>query len=278
MHLWETNEQKTLDRIDFNAVFNTNYNLHHIFKDYLVDNRNASVSFIFLTHNRPEKTIDYINTYIKALERNDVKEIIVYDNGSTDHELLGYLNYINRLDGVNVIFGPENIGVAGGRDVLFRNVTGDIVFSVDSDSKLIDQSFIDDAKEILNDKNIWVCGTVGAFFKGWVHGMHVDVNDDSNYEGEVDTLAGCCQIFKKEILNHIWIDLDFAPFWYEDTDFCFQAKVNGGKIYRFHFNNKFHHVWGGSGNQIFGNKLFEEKHKIMLKKWKNNKDLKLMHI
>lgn len=278
MHLWETNEQKTLSKINFETIFDTKNNVYHLFKDYLVDNSKATVSFIFLTHNRPEKTINYINTYINALNRPDVKEIIIYDNGSTNQELLGYLNYINKIDGVKVIFGPENIGVAGGRDVLFKHVTGDVVFSVDSDSKLIDQTFIDDAKEILNDKNIWVCGTVGAFFKGWVHGTHVDVNDDSNYEGEVDTLAGCCQIFRKKILEHIWVDLDFAPFWYEDTDFCFQAKVLGGKIFRFHFNNKFHHVWGGSGNQIFGNKLFEEKHKIMLKKWRNNKKLKLMHL
>ncbi len=277
MHLWETNEQVTLSKINYNTIFDKKNNIYHLFKDYLIDNSNATVSFIFLTHNRPEKTIGYIDTYIKSLNRDDVKEVIVYDNGSTDEELLAYLNYINTINGVKVIFGPDNIGVAGGRDVLFRNVTGDVVFSVDSDSKLKDESFIDDAKEVLNDKNIWVCGTVGAFFNGWVHGTHVDVNDDSLYEGEVDTLAGCCQIFRTDVLNHIWVDLDFAPFWYEDTDFCFQAKVLGGKIYRFHFNNKFYHVWGGSGNKIFGNQLFEEKHKIMLKKWKNNKRLKLMY-
>jgi len=277
MHLWETNEQVTLSKIDYNAIFDKRNNIYHLFKDYLIDNRDATVSFIFLTHNRPEKTIGYVDTYIRALNRKDVKEVIVYDNGSTDEELLAYLNYINTINGVKVIFGPDNIGVAGGRDVLFKNVTADVVFSVDSDSKLKDESFIDDAKEVLNDKNIWICGTVGAFFNGWVHGTHEDVNDDSSYEGEVDTLAGCCQIFRTEILNHIWVDLDFAPFWYEDTDFCFQAKVLGGKIYRFHFNNKFYHVWGGSGNKIFGNSLFEEKHKIMLKKWKKNKKLKLMY-
>lgn len=274
MHLWETIEKPHLLKIDYDLIFNQNNNLNYLFKDYLVNNKDATVSFIFLTHNRPEKTIDYIDTYIQSLSRNDVKEIIIYDNGSQDTELLGYLNRINTIEKVKVIFGPENIGVAGGRDVLFKHVTGDIVFSVDSDSKLIDQSFIDDAKEILNDRDIWVCGTVGAFFKSWDHGTHEDVNDDSSYEGEVDTLAGCCQIFRKDILNDIWVDLDFAPFWYEDTDFCFQAKDKGGKIFRFHFNNKFYHVWGGSGNTIFGNNLFKEKHKIMIKKWKNKIKLK----
>ena len=278
MHLWETITKAKLLTLNFKAVLDERFNISYVFKDFLFNNINKSISFVFLTHNRPEKTIDYIDTYIKVLYRDDIKELLIYDNDSTSGELLAYLRKIEKENPkIRIIYGLENIGVAGGRDVLFKEAKGDIIFSLDSDSKLINERFIDEAKEILNDPGIWICGTVGAYFKSWKFSSHEDLNDDNYYEGDVDMISGCCQIFRRDLLDKVSIDLVFKPFWYEDTDFSFQVLFKGGINYRFHCKNNFLHRWGGSGAKIFGDKLFAQKHDIFVAKWANKIEKKLKY-
>jgi GT2 family glycosyltransferase len=278
MHLWETITKKDLLRLNYQMVLDERINLSVIFKDILYNNIDKTVSLVFLTHNRPEKTIDYLNTYLDALNRYDVLELLIYDNDSTNNELLSYLRKIEKENPkVRIIYGLENIGVAGGRNVLFKEAKGDIIFSLDSDSKLLNNGFINEAKEILNDPGIWICGTVGAYFKSWKFKSHEDLNDDNFYEGDVDMISGCCQIFRRDLLEKVSIDLAFQPFWYEDTDFSFQSLYLGGINYRFHCKNNFLHKWGGSGSKIFGNALFGEKHKIFEAKWTNKIENKLKY-
>ena len=243
----------------------------HVFKA-LTDTM-CSISLVFLTHNRLAKTKDCMVTWLELSEhRGDIQEVLIYDNASNS-KFREWLCFVEeRFSKVRVIYSDSNDGVAGGRAVLFEEARGDIVVSVDSDSYIRRSSFLDKAKFVLSDTNIGMCGVVGAFFQNYSTFEHTDIFDGDG-EGFVDTLAGCCQIFRRSLYGSVFeMDLNFKPFWLEDTDLCLQLKHNGYKILRINSEGGFEHEWGGTGNILFPDS-FSEKQKYFNTKWTHEGNL-----
>jgi len=237
------------------------------------DMSQASISLVFLTHNRLDKTKDCMSTWLELAEhRDDIEEVLIYDNASNS-EFREWLRLIEeRFSKVRVIYSDDNDGVAGGRAVLFEEARGDIVVSVDSDSYIRNSSFLDRAKFVLSDTGIGMCGVVGAYFQDYSTFEHTDVFDGDG-EGFVDTLAGCCQIFRRSLYGVAFeMDLKFKPFWLEDTDLCLQLKDSGYKILRINSSGGFEHEWGGTGNKLFPDS-FSEKQKYFNTKWTHEGNL-----
>jgi GT2 family glycosyltransferase len=275
-HLWETgksngcNEKnfEFLKKINISYILNNKNNFTKMIEsnNFFENHKESSISLLFLTHNNFFKTKNGLDSYLKYIDRKDIKEIIILDNGSKDESLIRYLNEIKKHKKVHVIFESKNLGVAGGRDALFKKATGEIIFSLDSDSFIYNDKFFDEGKEFLSDKIIGICGPIGAVFKDIQKpGNHKDYSqfDDGRI---IDTITGCGQIFKRSLLNDISMDLNYSPYWFEDTDFCFQAASLGYLMYKFKTNN-YYHSWGGSGDKLFGNNLFLIKHEYFKNKW-----------
>ena len=270
VHLWDNDPHVNTDIIDpeYLQPFDSAY-CHYASPCYK-DLSKASISLVFLTHNRLEKTRECLTTWMEVIrDREDIGEVLIHDNAS-DEEFRSWLGQFELdNDRVRVIWSNTNEGVAGGRVVLFDEAVGDIICSVDSDASLSSGTFFDKAKDILSDTKIGVTGVCGSV----IHSLdapfdHSDRADDSSreYLTEVSHIAGCCQIFRRELLDKVALDLDYKPFWYEDTDFCFQLQELGYKVLRFNSDGTFQHEWGGSGNTLFPG-IWEDKFNYFKDKW-----------
>jgi GT2 family glycosyltransferase len=115
-----------------------------------------------------------------------------------------------------------------------------------------------------------VIGVSGAFLNSWKFGTHKDTDNNDENEFRVDCLAGCCQVFRRDLYNlGIEMDKKYGKFWCEDTDFCLQVLQIGKINYRIPQKNYLEHEWGGSGTHFKG--LFEQNWKYLVNKWQNKK-------
>lgn len=217
----------------------------------------------FLTYNRYPIVLRCFNSLKYTLEREDVQWYI-FDNASDEH----LVNYLRRFseqypDKVHLYLSTRNIGVAGGRDYLLSQCKVDIIGFLDSDVECHDERFLNRIEEKLLDKNIGIVGASGhAIRKDWT-----TLPYSQNYEGEVDTVSGYCQFFRRKDIQRlkIGIDLDFNYNGAEDDDFCFQFKDKGLKIWRLANLGLEHHfagTWNTSGyrnNQLKLKEKWEKK-------------------
>ena len=68
------------------------------------------ISIVMLTYNRYEKTIECLESYLKALDKEGIQELILFDNGSNEN-LCHYLKeFEKKHHKIKIIFHHENIG------------------------------------------------------------------------------------------------------------------------------------------------------------------------
>lgn len=190
---------------------------------------NARISLVMLTHNELSETKKCLDSVLAMLPDPLFAELIILDNGSLE----ATREYISSLSGyakVRVSCSIENLGVALGRQWLFAEAQGDIVASLDSDVAIEGTVFFHKVRELLTgNPRVGICGISGyrVHFVSGQLGLEPVERD-----GFVDCVSGFCQVFPRELLRHVHIDTAFSPFWCEDTDFCFQAKSLGYRVYR----------------------------------------------
>lgn len=268
IHLWESYNENELNQITMSNIFSKN-TLYNILARKFIKNK---FSIVMLTHNRPDKTIECINSFLSCINREDIEEFLIYDNASDDFKLLAYLKNLPNINPkFKIIFSSENLGVSGGRAVLFEKAKANIICSFDSDLSLINQNFFDTLKHHLYDESIGMIGVSGAYFsKTFEFGSHKDIVDSERVR-IVDTLAGCCQVFRKD-LKYLGIKMDtnYGKFWVEDSDFCFQIRRTNKKMLIIPQKSYVNHIWGGTGN-AFGD-LFSNNWKYFTQKWINHKE------
>jgi GT2 family glycosyltransferase len=108
---------------------------------------NNIFSFLIISFNRAEDTIDAVKN---VLQLDNVegwkKEIVVLNNGSTQDYSV-FQNYLNLLSDsvkslVKYINHPENLGVAGGRNLCIREATGKYLLFMDDDAEIVQSNTI----------------------------------------------------------------------------------------------------------------------------------------
>lgn len=270
IHLWESYTETELNLVNDKSIF-TNNTLYNILARKFIKN---TLSIVMLTYNRPDKTIECINSFLHVLNRPDIEEFIIHDNASHDVHLLAYLKNLPNINSkFKIIYSNTNLGVSGGRARLFSEAKGSLICSLDSDLALINPQFFDIVKNYLYDESIGMIGVSGAYFsKSFVFGSHKDVIDSERTK-IIDTLAGCCHIFRNDLKYFgVKMDLKYGKFWVEDSDFAFQIRE---------FTNKnmlivpqkgmVNHSWGGTGNDFVD--LFKNNWDYFTNKWQDHKHL-----
>ena len=263
IHLWDTYtstylKTKTPENI---RTQNTLYNI--LCRKY-VQNR---ISLVFLTYNRMTKTQQCLESYLSALDREDIEELIVFDNGSQE-EMKTYLKKFQTYHSkIKIIFHHQNLGVCLGRIELFKRARGDIIVSLDSDASLLNQRFFDIITRLLFDERMGLVGVSGAFIPSWEFGTQKDIPNEDTSEYEVQHIAGCCQCFRRDMfLFSIGLDPFYGKFWVEDTDFSMQFLHLGKINYRIPQKDLLEHEWGGSGAAF--QDLFWNNWDYFVQKWK----------
>jgi LPS sulfotransferase NodH len=225
-----------------------------------------NISLLMLTYNRRSLVERCFRSLAHTLERNDVLEWLILDNASTD-DTPGYLrHFVRDQPKVSCHFSTWNRGVAGGRDYLMRHARGDVVVLLDSDTVITDERFLDNLLRALHRPGVAIVGAAAHFVPpGWRWPFTVAADD---YEGPCDLVPGYCQAFWRTFLNNgrCRLDLAFNPYWLEDTDFCFQAALQGRIVWSLPRNGSgIWHEWGKSGA---ASSDFAEKYRYFVDKWR----------
>jgi len=247
IHLWDTYSHNYLKKLTEKDIFNKN-TLYNIFSRKFLRNK---ISLVFLTYNRPEKTKHCLDSYLKCLDNNYIEELIVLDNNS-NNEVVEYLkSFQEKHHKIKLIFSNKNLGVCGGRKILFEEAIGDIIVSLDSDAYLKSNTFFEKIIDLLYDEKYGIIGISGAYLKSWEFGTQEDIDDNDPIELEVHHIAGCCQTFRKDLsLLGFSLDPFYDKFWVEDTDLSMQSLYLNKINLKLNQMEYIDHQWGGSGKEF----------------------------
>ncbi len=123
--------------------------------------RRLSISVAIITLNRAESLKDTLTSLTR--QRRQPDEVVVVDNGSTDHTREVVLSFRDRL---NVKYVYEAVrGIPHARNAGILNATGDIVACIDDDC-IADEHWLKKLEiPFVKDPNIGVVGGGLSWFK-----------------------------------------------------------------------------------------------------------------
>ena len=263
IHLWDTYSNKYLKTLDENTILTKNTLFNILARKFLRNN----ISLVFLTYNRFEITKRCLDSYLKCLDLEFIEELIILDNNS-DYQTSDYLQEFQKNNKkIKLILSDDNLGVCGGRIILFNEAKGDIIISIDSDAYLIDENIFTRIRDMLYDEKYGIIGISGAYIRSWEFGKQEDISNDNENEYIVDHIAGCFQAFRRDLFNFKFgLDPFYGKFWVEDTDLSMQSLYLNKINYRINQKKYIDHVWGGSGRDY--KDLFESNWNYFVNKWK----------
>lgn len=175
------------------------------------------IAVLILTYNRKDLLIRCLNSIKRASKQPD--EIIIIDNKSTD----GTREYLkNNLSDKTLIFNDNNsLGVCA-RNLGIKNTSCDIIFQVDDDAQ-VNTNWREIIEKYFADDKVGAIGQDAWKLTGWFSTQAVTKT------GQLcDLVTGYLWAFRKK--DKWFYDEAYAPFWREDTDFCFHIINDSYKI------------------------------------------------
>ena len=174
-------------------------------------------------------------------------EVIVADNGSTD-DSLAYIR--EHFPQVNIIAHGENLGFSRGMNVAMRQIDSEVIVLLNNDVVVLPdwlmeliRPFTDPA---LNNIGITGCkllypdgqtlqhaGAELSYPLAHSHHFHYQEPDSGQVEAlrEVPYVTGAVMAVHRRILDEVGLfDEQFAPFYYEEADWCYRVRAAGYKV------------------------------------------------
>jgi GT2 family glycosyltransferase len=159
-------------------------------------------------------------------------------NGTAD-----MLLKIARKYPVKIKLSGRNLGVAGGREVLFQSAQNPVIVSLDSDVEARNKDWFIPLLETAQAPGVGIVGTAG-----WIIHPNWRLSPlPSNLTAQVDVLSGYCHVFKRELLEKVKLDQQFNFGGAEDDDLCMSARSAGLNNWQCG-NIPLTHVFSGSWN------------------------------
>ena len=205
------------------------------------------VSIILVNYNGMKDTVDCVKS-IKENHYNNYN-IIVIDNGSTEHTEDSMLQYIKKNS--EYIRLEQNLGFSGGNNVGIQyaqeKFNPDYVLLLNNDTT-VDTYFLINLIEAEkryphclltgkiyyhSDQNrLWFAG--GEYDRKTSRTIHYGFNeaDNGDYDEskEISFATGCLMFIPKEVLNKAGLLSEEFFLYYEDTDYCCKVIDSGFKI------------------------------------------------
>ncbi len=220
------------------------------------------ISIVQLTHNNKSQIQVCLPTLLFVLNRPDVLEWIILDNGSADGSIGWLRQFARKHKKIRLIQSDKNMGCSGGRKRLYAEAKGDLILSMDSDVTITNQYFINYLLCGLNMPQVGIVGDHGCDIKtDWGN----TENKTKDYVGYSHAVTGYCTMFKREIIDAgIEMDTTFGLYWLEDTFYCLEIlyKLN---LKSFVIPCGVQHNWSGTNK---GNDK-QEKWEYLVKTWKD---------
>ena len=244
------------------------------------------VSIIIPFYNQIDYTLNCLNHLHEHLNTSIEFEILLIDDNSSENCDL------NFIKGIRVIKNTQNQGFLKSINIGIKESRGEFIYILNNDTE-VKKGFLEELLYVF--ENFANVGAVGSkllnadgslqeagcvFLKDCsIHQIFTKKEiyyPQVNYINKVDYCSGCSLLFKKYTDdNQINLfDEQFAPAYFEETDFCFQLKYLQGKdVYYTPFSEVLHYngVSYNSAKNSSVDKLKkkEELFAVNLQKFKN---------
>jgi GT2 family glycosyltransferase len=188
------------------------------------------ITVIFPVHNE----WFYTQQCIKSICLDQIDEIIVVDNASTDETAKA----LSTLP-VRAIYSEKNLGFGEACNLGLQLVKSEYVYLLNNDTilnkttitALLDRILSDEKIGAVGSKVIWPNGQLieaGCYF---VNGAAIQRGcqgnpDDYNDFELVDYCSTCSLLIRKKVISE-GFDERFSPGYYDDVDLCFQIRKKG---------------------------------------------------
>lgn len=237
----------------------------------------TKIAIIIINWNKPDLTIQTINSVLKINHHNFKYQIFLVDNGSSDNSLVSLQKKFKDNNQITIIGNHSNLGFVGGNNSAIKRILKqdfDAILLLNNDV-LVDPDFLENLTKKLpkysllapkiyfapgleyhHDRYtkkqqghvIWFAG--GQIDWDNIYGSHIGVDEvdqgqRDQINDQVDFLTGCCLLVDRQVFETIGF-LDNKFFMYlEDADFCQRAKKAGFKI-AYIPDSKIWHINSGS--------------------------------
>jgi len=211
------------------------------------------------------------------LEFADVSyELIIVDNNSTDNTAA----LLNKIDNATVIRNTDNLGFVKAVNQAAEVAKGEYILLLNNDA-LIEKNTLSNALEVIkSDESV---GAVGAKIKlldgstqeagsiifsdgaclGYGRGKPTD-SYEFMYQRDVDYCSGAFLLFRNSSFKALGgFDLDYAPAYYEESDFCIRLQKQGLRIVYVPTAQITHYEFASAGG-IQGAKKLQAEHQQVL--------------
>lgn len=205
---------------------------------------NPLVSIISVHFNHLEVTEEFIQSILKI--DYDPVEIFVVDNGSMEEPIVPI---IEKYPQINFIISKKNLGFAGGNNLAIKKAKGDFLLFINNDTE-VEPDFLEPLVNHFNenDKLGMVCPLIKYFntniiqyagnsainnFTGRSSRTGFKEEDKGQYNAKFQTemIDGAAVLVKKEVIEIIGPMPEVFFLYYEEIDWCTQAKNAGYEIW-----------------------------------------------
>ena len=196
-------------------------------------------SFIILSYNRPQETIEAVDNVINFLDTPEgcFKEIVIVNNNSSvDYTVCEqYLkdNLSSEVHKIVYIKNSENSGVAGGRNIAMKKSTGDIIISLDDDAEFREKNLIQYTKQLFDqheNDNVAIIGYNIVNLDGSIVVSSKRKDKLAEQEFFTSYFAGGAHALKKCLLDDIGYYQKGELYGAEEYDLSYRALDNGYQI------------------------------------------------
>ncbi len=237
---------------------------------------NPLVSILIPFYNEKNYTVNCLKHLHTHLDKTVAYEIILIDDNSTEDVNLEFIK------GIKIIRNNQNLGFLKNINIGIKEAIGKFIYILNNDTEVQD-GFLTELLNVfetfpnvgaVGSKLINADGTLqeagSVFLKNCsihnIAGKRKVYFPQVNYTYKVDYCSGCSLLFKKyndaEEIN--LFDEQFAPAYFEETDFCFQLKYLQNKdVYYCPFSEVIHYN-GVSYNSEKSNAIERTEKKEML--------------
>jgi GT2 family glycosyltransferase len=222
----------------------------------------TKVAIIILNWNKPDMTVDTVNSVLNINHKSFNYQIFLIDNGSSDNSISVFQRNFDSNQKIKIIRNESNLGFVGGNNSAIKQIlkldfdqilllNNDVIVDPDFLQQLVKNTskysllgpkiyfapgyefHLDRYSKKDRGNVIWFAG--GKIDWNNIYGSHIGVDevDQGQYDqinNKVNFLTGCCLLIKREVIENIGM-LDEKFFMYlEDADFCQRAKQSGFKM------------------------------------------------
>lgn len=205
--------------------------------------KDPKVSIIIPVYNQIDYTLKCLKSIQKAKDSTSI-EIIVVDDCSTDDTE----QTLSKIDGIIYHRNTVNLGFVRNNNLAAKMAKGEYLFLLNNDTEVTDgylewllktfEKYPETA--VAGSKLVYADGTLqeagSHLYKtgnGFNYGKFQSPdNYNYNFVREVDYCSGAAILIKKSIFEELGMfDEEYAPAYYEDSDFQFKTKRAGYKNY-----------------------------------------------